>query len=180
MRVLGTAALLAALVLTGACSVTPEESLPKPTGIAERGKLPRVTLPTFDGNGSVDLSTLRGPVVVNLWASWCTPCKKELPYFASVANKYAGRLNVLGVNYQELDLDAANTLLRESGVTFPNVADKDGEFRAIGLPKTLLVDATGAVVFEEYLEIKSRAQLEALIAEHLGVQPPGKTKGSTP
>lgn len=162
------AVLLLALALTS-CSITPDEASDRPTSVATKGRLPDITLESIVGGPEVDLGALRGPAVVNLWASWCIPCKKELPYYAGVAKEYDGRLSVLGVNFQETNATKAQRLLERSGVTYPNVGDPDGEFRAFGLPKLLLVDSSGKVVYDEYIEIESQQQLEDLVAEHLGV-----------
>ena len=121
----------------------------------------------MQGFGDVDLSSLRGPMVINLWASWCAPCRKELPTYQAFAEKYAGKVDVLGIDFQETRLDAARDLARETGVEYPLVTDPDGKMRAVGLPKVILLDATGRVAHEEYVEITSVGQLERLVDAHL-------------
>ena len=128
-----------------------------------------MSLASLDGGKPVDLRSLRGPLVVNLWASWCVPCRTELPLYAEFAKKYAGRVDVLGIDFQETQDDAARQLARKSGVTYPLLADPDGAVRAIGLPKIMLVDADGTITHEEYVEITSVGQLEDLVSKHLGV-----------
>jgi thiol-disulfide isomerase/thioredoxin len=138
---------------------------------AERpDRLPKVTLAGLDGEERVDLSTLRGPMVINLWASWCTPCRKELPKYQAYAEKYAGRVEVLGIDFQETRPAAARELARDTGVDYPLLADPDGELRAIGLPKLILLDSRGRVAHEEYVEITSVGQLERLVETHLEVR----------
>ncbi|MGO4258704.1 TlpA family protein disulfide reductase [Marmoricola sp. RAF53] len=132
-------------------------------------RLPAVTLQGFDGAAPVDLRSLKGPLVVNLWASWCGPCKRELPIYADYARSHAGKVGVLGINFQETKQDKAQALIADSGVRYPNLADPDGALRAQALPKLLLVDADGKVAYSEYVEIKSERQLEKLVADHLGV-----------
>ncbi len=156
------AALLAALVLLSGCGAdSPKADAP--------ARLPDIALTPLDGGDPVELSTLRGPMVINLWASWCTPCRKELPFYQALAEKYAGRLDVLGVDFQETRPDAARALARETGLTYPLLTDPDGRLRAIGLPKLVLLDREGTVAHEEYLEVTSLAQLEAIVAKHLEV-----------
>jgi thiol-disulfide isomerase/thioredoxin len=135
--------------------------------------LPEVTLPCLGGGRDVDLSTLRGPMVVNLWAQWCGPCREELPYYQELHERAGDRVRVLGVDYQDTRPDWALDLLDQTGVTYPSVADPAGElrvpFRVRGLPGVVLVDAEGEVVHVEFLVIESYDQLAALVDEHLGV-----------
>lgn len=152
-------ALLLALTLAG-CGKAP----------VEEDRLPDVTLPGLAGGEQVDLGALRGPVVVNLWASWCVPCKRELPLYQQFSEKYDGRVAVLGIRTLESIEAKSLEMLRTSGVTFPVVADDDGATRTRFLPRLLLLDAKGRVVHDEYVEIKSLGQLEDLVAKHLGVK----------
>lgn len=133
------------------------------------GGLPDVTLPCLGGGPDVELARLRGPLVVNLWAQWCGPCRAELPRYQAFARKYAGKVRVLGIDYQDTQPQWALQLARRSGVTYPLLADPDGRLRARGLPKILMVDAHGKVVYDEYGEISSVRQLEHLVATHLRV-----------
>jgi thiol-disulfide isomerase/thioredoxin len=152
-------ALVTALLLTG-CSSTEK---------VRSDRLPDVSLAGLHGGAPVDLRALRGPAVVNLWASWCVPCKRELPIYATFARKHEGTVSVLGVDFQETDDDAAAALLKASKVGYPVVADPDGDLHAIGLPEIVLVDADGKIAYREYVEIKSLAQLEGIVEKHLGV-----------
>lgn len=140
------------------------------------GGLPEVTLPCLGGGQDVDLSTLRGPLVVNLWASWCAPCRAEMPILQEFAEKYAGRVQVLGIDYEDVQPRAALELARDSGVTYPLLADPQTEVDGAapfptlrGLPFLSFVDAEGVVVHQEYAVLTSRRQLEELVEQHLGV-----------
>jgi thiol-disulfide isomerase/thioredoxin len=140
------------------------------------GGLPDVTLPCLGGGPDVNPSTLRGPLVVNLWASFCGPCRTELPIYQRFSEKYAGRVAVVGIDYNDTQAQQALSLIKKTGVTYPLLADPatdlagKGAFqRILGLPVLALVDEDGEVVFQEPLEIKSLEQLEDLVEQHLGV-----------
>ncbi len=137
------------------------------------GSLPAVTLSCLGGGPDVDLSALKGPLVVNLWAQWCGPCRKELPYYQQLHERAGDRLQVLGVDYQDTRPDWAIDLLRETGAHFPSVADPGGQLRVPlrvrGLPVILLVDEQGRVVHQQYVAIDSYEQLAGLVEKHLGV-----------
>ena len=155
------AVLAAALLLLSGCSAS------STGGSKDDVRLPKVTLQPLGDGESVDLAALRGPMVVNLWASWCAPCREELPRYQAFAKKYAGKVDVLGVDWQETRVDAARKLARQSGVTYPLVADPDGRLRTQVLPKLILLDEDGKVAFEQYVKITSVAQLEKLVNQHL-------------
>ncbi len=154
---------LGVLVLAG-CSSGDGES-----GKAKAERLPDVTLSALQEGAEVELASLRGPMVVNLWASWCAPCVRELPLYQAYSEEYAGKVDVVGIDFQETRPAAAVKLAADSGVTYPLYADPDGKLRAIGLPKVILVDEEGEVAFEQYVEITSVAQIEKLVSQHLGV-----------
>jgi thiol-disulfide isomerase/thioredoxin len=135
--------------------------------------MPDVTLPCLGGGPDVDLTTLRGPMVVNLWAQWCPPCREELPYYQQLHEEAGGDVAVLGVDYQDTRPDWALDLLAQTGVTYPSVADPAGKlrvpFRVRGLPGIVFLDEAGEVVAVEYVVIESFDQLRDLVDEHLGV-----------
>jgi cytochrome c biogenesis protein CcmG/thiol:disulfide interchange protein DsbE len=155
------APVVAVLLVLGGCSSS------KDTKVGNQ--LPDVTLQPLGGGQPVDLSELRGPLVINLWASWCGPCRKELPQYQAFAQKYAGKVDVLGVDWQETRSKAATKLARDTGVTYPLVTDPEGRMRAQALPKLILVDEDGHVAHEEYVKITSVAQLEHLVQQSLKV-----------
>ncbi len=112
---------------------------------------PDFTMDTLDGN-QITLSDLRGKVVViNLWTSWCPPCRGEMPAIEKVyqANKEQG-LEVLAVNstYQDDEANAA-AFVQELGLTFPVLLDRDGSvsnrYQLRALPTTYFVDRLGII-----------------------------------
>ena len=163
-RLLGALTVLV-LVLSG-CSSSAD---PAPGKREEAARLPDVTFTSLTGGKPVDLSTLRGPMVINLWASWCGPCKKELPKYQAFAEKYAGKVDVVGIDFQETRVKAARKLARDKGVDYPLYADPDGQMRARFMPKVILLAKDGTIAHEMYVEIKSVPQLEKLVRTHLGV-----------
>lgn len=140
------------------------------------GGLPNVTLPCLGGGPAVNLATLGGPMVVNLWAVWCAPCREELPVFQEFQEKHGDVVPTLGINYNDTQPKQALELARETGVTYPLLADPQAQldfkspFPSLrGLPFTAVVDASGEVVFREFVIIESLRQLEDIVEESLGV-----------
>ena len=110
-------------------------------------------LPTVDFDGyQALLGDLRGsPVVVNIWAAWCGPCRLEAPGLSAAAKRYDGRVQFLGVDILD-GREAARTFIREFGWTYPSLFDPPGEIRDrlgyFGQPVTLFYDAQGELAFD--------------------------------
>lgn len=98
------------------------------------------------------IAALRGyPVVVNVWASWCGPCRFEFPLFQRLAARYGKRVALLGIDSQDSD-DAARTFLAEAPVPYPSYTDPDKEIAGsigatLGLPDTAFYDRRGKLVY---------------------------------
>ena len=144
----------------------PKTSAPKAMGSKA---LPDLTLPCLGGGRDVELRRLRGPMLISLWAQWCVNCPRELAWFQQAADEYDGRVQVLGINWQDTQPAAALELAAQKGATFPSVADTSGEFRSRGLPRLVMIDAAGKVVYDHAGELKDMATLRSLIEQHLGV-----------
>lgn len=176
VRLVAVAAVVLALLLAGCSSDGDGDDAGRDlTAPSAGGRLPDVRLDALAGGGdrddrALDLGSFRGPAVVNLWASWCGPCKDELPIYADFDRRHGDRVGVVGIDYEETSEDAARQLADRSGVSYPLYADPDGALRAVALPKLVLVDERGEIAFEQYVEITSLGQLEDLVRDHLGVR----------
>lgn len=136
-------------------------------GGSGRAALPDVTLPSLhEGGTPLDVGALKGPAVVNLWATWCQPCRKELPAFQQVS---AARPDVrfIGVDIAE-DAAKARDFLAGLGVTFDQFFDAQGRFSdGLGtavLPVTVVVDGAGHIA-TEHIGPMSVADLERALAQ---------------
>jgi cytochrome c biogenesis protein CcmG, thiol:disulfide interchange protein DsbE len=139
----------------------------------ERKAAPGFTLERLDGRGRVSLVSLRGKVVVlNFWASWCGPCKKEAPLFQDAFERYRGRgVAVVGVDTNDYS-GSAKRFLERYGVTYLNVRDRSGrvlaKYGGLPIPRTFLIDRSGRVNGYIFGEIRAegldRAIREALEA----------------
>ena len=141
-----------------------------------RDALPDLELDCLGGGRPVRLSELTGtPTVINLWASWCEPCRKELPLLAKADREYGERVRFIGIDVADTAPESALRLAQESGVTYPQLVDRGGRTRAplryMGLPQTVFVDEQGRMVFTERTPFRSYADVTAAIRRHLGVTP---------
>lgn len=109
----------------------------------------------YDKEGSaVKLSDFKGkPVILNFWASWCSPCKSEMPDFEKVYKEYGGKIHFLIVNltdgYQETK-QKATAFIEQSGYTFPVYFDSDSDaaitYGIYSIPETYFIDSEGYIV----------------------------------
>ena len=135
--------------------------------------LPPLTIDCV-GGGSLDLARAPGtPTVVNLWGSWCTPCRAELPLMQQLADSAGDRVHVVGVISKD-GLPQAGSFAADAGVTFPSAFDGEGQLMTdLGLnalPYTYFLDAGGALTYTQTGPVQSVDELRTLVAEHLGVQ----------
>jgi cytochrome c biogenesis protein CcmG/thiol:disulfide interchange protein DsbE len=119
------------------------------------------------------IAALRGyPVVVNLWASWCGPCRFEFPHFQQMAARYGKQVAFLGIDKQDSD-DAAETFLHEEPVPYPSYTDPDEEIAESidadatrGLPTTAFYDRDGELAYLKLGPYDDKAELRADIERY--------------
>ncbi|MBC8330632.1 MAG: redoxin domain-containing protein [Anaerolineae bacterium] len=117
---------------------------------------------------SIRLEDLRGqPVLINFWATWCAPCKLEMPAFQDRYEQHAGALRILAVNFDEPRADV-HAFADDLGLTFDVLLDPGGEVQRLyqvrGYPTTVLVDADG-VVRVLHIGLMTENQLDQYLAE---------------
>ncbi len=147
---------------------------PCPQGLSPA--LPALTLPCVGAPGEVRTRTAPGrPTLVNVWATWCGPCVREVPLLQSVHER-SDAVDVVGVLTQdtaEHALQFADDASLGFDMTYASVLDDDGVvMRAFGPgpPITLFVTADGRVVHTKVGVLTSQAELDGLVREHLGVR----------
>jgi thiol-disulfide isomerase/thioredoxin len=129
-----------------ALTAAPASAAPPSAAASGAADVPDLRLPCFTGGRQVALRDLRGPAVINLWASWCPPCREELPAMQRLADATAGRLHVISVDSGD-DRDAAAEFATAKQVTVPTLFDSGRKLAgALGrpaIPITVFIDATG-------------------------------------
>ncbi len=129
-------------------SAAPTDALADPAPLPDH-LAPELVLPQLDG-ASVTLHDLRGQVVlINIWATWCPPCRAEMPAIQQAYAEYHDRgFTVLAVNQRE-DATAITPFLAQYGLTFTALLDRDGQasatYQASALPSSFFVDRRGVI-----------------------------------
>ena len=170
--------LLLALSLTGCSSVTK-------TAVAKgevvdcvevnhvAAKAGDTLLNCLIGNEKISVESLRGPLIVNVWGSWCGPCKQEMPYFVEFNNQAKGKVKLLGIAVEEAKAQDAKDFIISNGMTWPNLYDAKGITRAnfgMGVPVTWFIDQQGTVVYKHVGVVESTQELIDLTAKYLKVE----------
>jgi cytochrome c biogenesis protein CcmG/thiol:disulfide interchange protein DsbE len=112
------------------------------------------------------IAALRGyPVVANVWASWCGPCRTEFPTLQKLAARYGKQVAFLGVNYEDSE-DAAETFLDEEPVPYPSFSDPDKHISESlglhgGVPDTAFYDRSGKLLYVKIGQYRDESELEA-------------------
>jgi cytochrome c biogenesis protein CcmG/thiol:disulfide interchange protein DsbE len=140
---------------------------PKPAP-GPRVALPAVSLTCLGGGRGLSLDHLPArPFVINLWASWCAPCRAEAPRLAAAATAAYGHVEFLGVDTED-ERDAALSFLADVGIDYPQLSDPGSDVMhrlpAPGIPVTLAVDATGRVVYRRIGEVSVEQLADAVHA----------------
>ena len=131
-----------------------------------------VEVPCLDGKSSIRIAQLRGPLILNVWGSWCAPCKDEIPIIRSFYSQAKGRIYLLGVNVEEAKKSDAMNFILKNGMTWPNLTDPDGRTRGLfgmGVPVTWFIDSTGKVVYKKIGVLRNEEELRNLASKYLNI-----------
>ncbi len=167
--------LISLLTLTG-CSLT--EPIPVKGEVvgcltirtnASTGKV----LDCLDGSTGVAVDSIVGPALINIWGSWCQPCKQELPHFRHFLEQNGDRVQIIGIDVEEKSPAIARKFVTTHGMTWPILYDADGSTRekfGMGVPVTWFIDASGKVVHKKYGPFRSPEEIELDVIKYLGAK----------
>ena len=165
------AALIIGLLIVGLAARGDSTAIDDALVAGERPPAPDITLPVLvSGPGlppagqQASLASLKGtPVVLNLWASWCGPCRDEAPILEQVWRRYKGRgALVLGLDLQDLTENALD-FIRKYGLTYPSLRDgtdaSKRDLEATGVPETYIIDRKGRIALHITGQVTTTRQI---------------------
>jgi thiol-disulfide isomerase/thioredoxin len=132
-----------------------------------------IMLDCLDGTDGASINGIKGPAIINVWGSWCGPCKEEMPILRSFYEKAQGKLALIGVDVEEASIEDGRKFVENNGITWPNLYDADGKSRAyfgMGVPVTWFISADGSVAYKHIGVIKSEKELISMASKYLGVK----------
>lgn len=138
--------------------------------------LPEVIVTCLGGGAEVRLAGLRGrPMIVNVWAQWCPPCRAESPRLRALADRLGDRVMFLGIDYNDPDPDLAIEFAHVAGWRWAQLTDPDkslaGPLQLAGIPVTLLVAADGRIARRIVGGVPSVEEMVEMVRTDLGVTP---------
>jgi cytochrome c biogenesis protein CcmG/thiol:disulfide interchange protein DsbE len=137
------------------------------------GALPDLSLPCLGSGPDIRLADLRGPLLVNVWAQWCPPCRAEAPYLAELQKEAGGKVQLLGIDYDDPRAELAVSFAVDHQLDYPHLVDTDKQLKLPlkigGPPLTAFIGKDGAVAYVHRGPFRSQQELNQLVKDKLGV-----------
>ncbi len=141
-------------------------------GVASDKKL---ELPCLDGSTSIDFHQIKGPIVINIWGSWCEGCRQEMLYFIDLyatQSFKSGQIQLLGIDVEENSPTSGPDYIKQSGMSWPHLNDVNDQTKAIfgpGVPVTWFIDSQGVVVEKHIGAYQNKQQLFDQVEKAFGI-----------
>ena len=125
----------------------------------------KLEMPCLDGSSVINFHSIKGPIIINVWGSWCEGCREEMPYLVDL---YAtdlfvnGNIKLLGIDVEESTLDAGPNFIKSHSMTWPHLLDIDSKSKFVfgmGVPVTWFIDANGDVIYKHIGAYRTKKEL---------------------
>ena len=173
--------LLITTLLISACTSSTKVSTPGVLTSCDQIRLlesvdKSVLMGCLDGSSEINFHQLKGPLLINVWGSWCEGCKQEMPYFVELYQSQLfknGQIQMLGINVEEKSKDDAINYIQKSGISWPNLEDSSGNSKSIfgpGVPVTWFIDENGKNLETKIGAYRNKKQLFNQVERAFGVK----------
>ena len=173
--------LLITTLLISSCTLPTQVSAPGVVASCDQIKLlesadKSVLMGCLDGSGEINFHKIKGPLLINVWGSWCEGCKQEMPYFVELYQSQLfknGQIQMLGINVEEKSNKDAIDYIQKSGMSWPNLEDASGISKSIfgpGVPVTWFIDENGKTVEIKIGAYTNKKQLFNQVENAFGVK----------
>ena len=174
--------LITALLLSG-CSTGEQSQIAAPGVIPSCDEIDtsketsdELKMSCLDSSSEINYHSIKGPIIVNVWASWCEGCKEEMPYFIDLyANPVFknGEIKLLGIDVDEKNADSGPNFIKSYGMRWPHLEDIDGRSKLVfgpGVPVTYFLDKRGEIIHKHIGAFLSKAQLYEAVEKYFEVK----------
>ena len=136
----------------------------------------KLEMPCLDGSSIVNFHSIKGPIIVNVWGSWCEGCREEMPYLVDL---YAtdsfvnGKIKLLGIDVEESTLDAGPNFIKSHSMTWPHLLDIDSKSKFVfgmGVPVTWFIDANSDVIYKHIGAYRTKKELFGHVEKYFKVK----------
>jgi thiol-disulfide isomerase/thioredoxin len=130
----------------------------------------------LDGSSNINFHSIKGPIIINVWASWCEGCREEMPYFIDLyANPVLknGEVKLLGIDVDEKNAESGPNFIKSYGMSWPHLEDVDGRSKIVfgpGVPVTYFLDKSGEIIHKHIGAFLSKAQLYEAVEKYFEVK----------
>jgi cytochrome c biogenesis protein CcmG/thiol:disulfide interchange protein DsbE len=133
----------------------------------------KVEAECLDSSPGVNIAAIKGPAIINVWGSWCKPCKDELQYFTEFYQTMDPQIQLIGVDVEEKRIEDGRMFARTHGIMWPNLYDEDGstkDYFGMGVPVTWFIDGEGKVLYKKIGPFTSTEELRTMTFKYFGLR----------
>jgi cytochrome c biogenesis protein CcmG/thiol:disulfide interchange protein DsbE len=136
----------------------------------------KLEMPCLDGSSVINYHSIKGPIIINVWGSWCEGCREEMPYlvdlYATETFK-SGKIKLLGIDVEESTLEAGPNFIKSHSMTWPHLLDIDSKSKFVfgmGVPVTWFIDANGDVIYKHIGAYRAKKELYDQVEKYFKVK----------
>ena len=136
----------------------------------------KLEMPCLDGSLIINFHSIKGPIIINVWGSWCEGCREEMPYLVDLYSTEpftSGRIKLLGIDVEESTLDAGPNFIKSHSMTWPHLLDIDSKSKFVfgmGVPVTWFIDANGDVIYKHIGAYRAKKELYDQVEKYFKVK----------
>jgi thiol-disulfide isomerase/thioredoxin len=125
----------------------------------------KLEMPCLDGSSVINFHSIKGPIIINVWGSWCEGCRDEMPYLVDLYTTetfVSGKIKLLGIDVEESTLDSGPNFIKSHSMTWPHLLDIDSKSKFVfgmGVPVTWFIDANGEITYKHIGAYRTKKEL---------------------
>ena len=126
----------------------------------------------LDGAQGFNVGAIQGPAIINVWGTWCYPCREELPIFVEYYKTMSPEIQLVGVDVEDAPYKVVQPFVIAQGISWPNFYDPDHSSRSYfgnGVPVTWFINSKNEVAYKKFGKFDNLQQLQELANQYLGV-----------